>query len=106
MLWNKSVPWILLPFTFVYLASVGMSLIRDPRTRLMRWLALSIVVIYGNGWVHKETFPTLAVTLAYEWMWLGSKCIGCGCSRGAVSDYALSQRTSSSMPWSLYGCSG
>jgi hypothetical protein len=89
MLWNKSVPWILLPFALVYLASVGTSLIRNLRDRLLICPALSIVVIYGNGWAHKETFPTLAVTLAYEWMWLGSKCIKCGYSRDVISHHAL-----------------
>jgi hypothetical protein len=74
MLWNKSIRWILLPFTLIYLALVGTSLVRFPSDSSLTCTALSIVDIYGNGWAHKQTFPTLSVSLAYNWMWLGGEC--------------------------------
>jgi exosortase/archaeosortase len=96
VLWNKSVPWILLPFTLLYLANAGTSLICQPIDLSLTCLALSILVIYGNGWAHKDTFPTLAVTLAYEWMWFGSQSFRYCHSAGTASHMALTQRTSSS----------
>jgi hypothetical protein len=73
VLWNKSVPWILLPFALVYLANAGTSLAYYLRYLSLTYLALSIVVIYGNGWAHNDAFPTLTVTVVYNWMWLGSQ---------------------------------
>jgi hypothetical protein len=88
VLWNKSVPWILVPFALVYLVNAGTSLICYTSGLTLTCVALSIVVVYGNGWAHKDTFPTSAITLVYEWTWLGSECIGCRYGQGTASHKA------------------
>jgi hypothetical protein len=80
VLWNQSIPWIALPLVVVYLANAGASHIGYASDILLTYLALSIADIYGNGWTHQSTYPTLPVSLAYLWMWLGSQYIRCRCS--------------------------
>jgi hypothetical protein len=106
VLWNKSVPWILLPCALLYLANAGTSPVYYLNDISLTCLALSIVAIYGNGWAHNDAFPTLKVTVVYNWMWLGSQSFRSHHSPRTGSDTDLSQRISYLMPWSLYGCSG
>jgi hypothetical protein len=77
VLWNQSIPWIALPLVVVYFANAGASPICYVSDIWLTYLALSIADIYGNGWTHKSTYPTLPVSLAYLWMWLGSQYIRC-----------------------------